>query len=34
VHYPSDVLVGGLLGFGLAHGLNFLYLRWIQPRLA
>ena len=33
VHYPSDVLMGGLFGFGLAHGLNFLYLRWIQPRL-
>lgn len=33
VHYPSDVLVGGLFGFGVAHGLNFLYLRWIQPRL-
>ena len=33
VHYPSDVLMGGLFGFGLAHGLNFLYLLWIQPRL-
>lgn len=33
VHYPSDVLVGGLFGFGLAHGLYFLFLRWIQPRL-
>ena len=33
VHYPSDVLMGGLFGFGLAHGLNFLYLRWIQPWL-
>ena len=24
VHYPSDVLMGGLFGFGLAHGLNLL----------
>jgi undecaprenyl-diphosphatase len=33
VHYPADVIVGGLVGGGIALGLFYCYKRWILQRL-
>jgi undecaprenyl-diphosphatase len=33
VHYVGDVFFGAMLGLGIAHGLMWMYRRWLLPRV-
>jgi undecaprenyl-diphosphatase len=33
VHYVGDVFFGAMLGLGIAHGLMWMYRRWLLPRM-